>query len=60
MICVKCGATLEGSECTLLQCSRDVHIRLNKCTCETCDCDHRTTQKICKSCVQGFHKGRIT
>ena len=59
MICVKCGSALEGSECTLMQCSKDIHLRLNKCGCETCDCKHRTAQEICNSCVRGLHKGTI-
>lgn len=59
MICVKCGAQIEKSECTLLQCSNDLHVPLKKCECDICDCYHKTPAQVCNKCIRGEHKGEI-
>lgn len=59
MNCVKCGAPIEKSDCSLLTCANDLDIKMVQCGCEVCHCHHRTPNKVCNKCARGDHRGKL-
>lgn len=59
MNCVKCGSTIEKSDCSLLTCANDLDVKMISCECLVCHCRHRTPGKICNKCITGDHRGKL-
>jgi len=59
MNCVKCGAPIGNSDCSLLACANDLDVKMINCECEICSCHHRTPNKICIKCTRGDHRGSV-